>query len=468
MQGFSARGVFFALHNRSKPLSTTASSATPREPLRIALAGLGTVGVGVIRVLATNRELIAARAGRPIEVVAVSARERGKDRGVDISAYAWEDDMTALAARDDVDVVVELVGGADGPALALSRAALGNDMGLVTANKAMIAHHGLALAELAEAKGAPLRFEAAVAGGIPVVKGLREGISANALIRVYGILNGTCNYILSEMEATGADFAETLAEAQRLGYAESDPTFDIEGIDAAHKLAILAAIGFGTRVDFGAVQTSGIVQVRAADIAQADALGFVIRLIAEADVQEEDGTPRLLQRVRPCLVAKGHPLASVDGPTNAVVAEGNFSGRLLFQGAGAGDGPTASAVVADLIDIARAWENWGEVGAPFSMPVSQLVALEPAEPGHRMERTYLRFTVNDRPGVLAEITAAMRDADVSIESLIQQGRARAGGETLVAMVTHEGPEANVRRALDLLEGSDNLTGEPLVLPILPN
>ncbi len=437
-------------------------------PLRIAIAGLGTVGAGVIRLLGTNANLIAARAGRAIEVVAVSARDRTKDRGIDLTQYAWEDDMTALAKRDDVDVVVELVGGSDGPALACSRAALNGGKGLVTANKAMIAHHGLELAEVAETKNAPLKFEAAVAGGIPVVKGLREGTSANALTNVYGILNGTCNYILTEMEATGADFDEVLSAAQRLGYAESDPTFDIEGIDAAHKLSILAAIGFGVRVDFEAVRTTGIVQVRAADIAQADALGFVIRLIAQADVEGDGDNARLLQRVRPCLVAKDHPLAPVDGPTNAVVAEGNFSGRLLFQGAGAGDGPTASAVVADLIDIARSEASGGEVGAPFSIPVAQLAALAPAEPGHRTERTYLRFTVNDRPGVLAEITAAMRDGDVSIESLIQPGRAREGGEVLVAMVTHEGPEGNVRRALELLEGSESLTGEPLVMPILPN
>ena len=444
------------------------ASPQSSSPLRIAIAGLGTVGAGVIRLLNTNHDLIAARAGRPIEVIAVSARERHKDRGVDISTLAWEDDMTALASRKDVDAVVELVGGSDGPALALSRSALSAGKGLVTANKAMIAHHGLALAELAEASDVPLKFEAAVAGGIPVVKGLREGTSANALTKVYGILNGTCNYILSEMEETGADFSETLTEAQRLGYAEADPTFDIEGIDAAHKLAILAAIGFGGRVDFDAVHTTGITQVRAADIAQADALGFVIRLIAQADVEGDGKDAKLLQRVRPCLVAKDHPLAPVDGPTNAVVAEGNFSGRLLFQGAGAGDGPTASAVVADLIDIARSFEKGGEIGAPFSMPVAQLSNFAPAEPGHRTERTYLRFTVNDRAGVLAEITAAMRDADVSIESLIQQGRAHEGGEVLVAMVTHEGPEANVRRALELLEGSDSLTGDPLVLPILPS
>jgi homoserine dehydrogenase len=440
------------------------TDTSAHSPLRIAIAGLGTVGAGVIRLLDTNRDLVAARAGRGIEVTAVSARDRSKDRGVNHQRFHWEDDMTALAAREDVDVVLELVGGSDGPALALSRATLAAGKGLVTANKAMIAHHGLALAQQAEALGAPLKFEAAVAGGIPVVKGLREGTSANQLTKVYGILNGTCNYILTEMEATGADFAETLAEAQRLGYAEADPTFDIEGVDAAHKLAILATIGFGTRLDFASVRTTGIVAVRAADIAQADALGFVIRLIAEADVAEG----KLLQRVRPCLVAKDHPLAPVDGPTNAVVAEGNFSGRLLFQGAGAGDGPTASAVVADLIDIARASGKGGEVGAPFSMPVAQLAPLDAEDPAERLERTYLRFTVNDRPGVLAEITAAMRDAGVSIESLIQQGRGSDGGEVLVAMVTHEGPERSVAKALDLLDGSESLTAAPLVLPILPN
>ena len=433
------------------------------EPLRIGLAGLGTVGVGVIRLIETNHALLSARAGRELQVVAVSARDRSRDRGIDLSAYGWEDDMTALAQRDDVDVVVELVGGADGPALELANAALEAGKPLVTANKAMIAHHGLALAEKAEARDVALKFEAAVAGGIPVVKGLREGTSANALERIYGILNGTCNYILSTMEDTGADFAEVLAEAQAKGYAEADPTFDIEGVDAAHKLAILAAIGFGARLDFDAVRTVGITQVKAADIAQANTLGYVIRLIAMTDVEQgSDGAPALLQRVRPCLVPKAHPLASVDGPTNAVVAEGNFSGRLLFQGAGAGEGPTASAVVADLIDIAR-----DEVGAPFSIPVARLAPMQPTEPGHRMERTYLRFTVADRPGGLAEITAAMRAAGVSPDRLIPQGRPDEGREVLVAMVTHEGPERSVSEALKLLEGSESLTAPPLVLPILP-
>ncbi|MBC2669904.1 homoserine dehydrogenase [Novosphingobium piscinae] len=431
------------------------------EPLRIALAGLGTVGAGVIRLIETNAALIARRAGRPITITAISARDRSKKRGLDLTPYAWEDDMIVLGERPDVDVVVELVGGSDGPALACARTTIEAGKAFVTANKAMIAHHGLELAAKAEAAKVALKFEAAVAGGIPVIKGLREGAAANAFERVYGILNGTCNFILSTMEDTGRDFADVLAEAQARGYAEADPTFDIEGTDAAHKLAILAAIAFGARIDFAAVDTTGIARLLAADIAQADSLGYVIRLIGVAEPDWAEGTCRLFQRVQPHLVPFDHPLAHVDGATNAVVAEGNFSGRLLFQGAGAGDGPTASAVVADLIDIAR-----GEIGAPFSVPVAELEALPPAPSGHRRGRAYIRFIVADRPGVLAEITAAMRDAGVSIESLIQKGRAGADGEVLVAMVTHEGPESAVTEALRLLDGSPSLAQPPLVMQLL--
>ena len=440
------------------------------EPLRIALAGLGTVGAGVIRLLETNAALIARRAGRAIEIVAVSARERGKDRGVDIARYAWDDDMTAMAARPEVDAVVELVGGSDGPALTLARNAIRSGKALVTANKAMIAHHGVELAEAAEAAGVALKFEAAVAGGIPVIKGLREGAAANAILRVYGILNGTCNYILSTMEDTGRDFADVLAEAQAKGFAEADPAFDIDGVDAAHKLAILASIAFGSRIDFAPIAPVGIRRVLAADIAQADSLGYRIRLLGMAETETgPDGECRLFQRVHPHLVPLDHPLANVDGATNAVVAEGNFSGRLLFQGAGAGDGPTASAVVADLIDIARDLDRSGEIGAPFSIPVAELEAMPPAEAGHRIGSAYLRFVVADRPGVLAEITAAMRDAGVSIESLIQKGRAADADDAtpvLVAMVTHDGPEACIAEALRLLEGSTSLIEPPLVMHIL--
>jgi homoserine dehydrogenase len=450
-------------------VETTQAASLAKQPLRIALAGLGTVGVGVIKLIEANAGLIARRAGRPIMITAVSARSRGKDRGIDLNAYGWEDDMTALAARSDVDVVVELVGGSDGPALVLARNAIAQGKALITANKAMIAHHGMALAQAAEQKGVAIRFEAAVAGGIPVIKGLREGAAANRVERIHGILNGTCNYILSTMEDTGRDFAEVLAEAQAKGYAEADPTFDIEGIDAAHKLSILSAIAFGAKIDFASVDTQGISRILAADIAQADALGYCIRLIgmAQADAGP-DGTPGLFQRVAPHLVPVDNLLAHVDGPTNAVVVEGNFSGRLLFQGAGAGDGPTASAVVADIIDIARGMDTGFEADMAFSIPVDGLEAMAPAPSGHRIGRSYIRFLVADRPGVLAEITAAMRDAGVSIESLIQKGQATQGGAVLVAIVTHEVAEAAVTEALRLLDGSPSLVAQPLVMQILDN
>ncbi|WP_374388943.1 homoserine dehydrogenase [Sandaracinobacter sp.] len=426
------------------------------NPLRIGLAGLGTVGAGVVKLLETNAELITRRAGRPIVVSAVSARDRHRERGIDLSAFGWEDDATALAARDDVDVVVELVGGADGPALTLARATLQGHKPFVTANKAMLAHHGLLLAELAEAASVPMKFEAAVAGGIPVIKGLREGAAANELSAVTGILNGTCNYILTRMEKEGLEFADVLTDAQRLGYAEADPTFDIDGIDAAHKLSILASLAFGTRPDFPAVEVEGIRDIRLADIRQAGALGFKVRLTGLAQVLGD----RLVQRVHPTLVPMGHPLAAVEGPLNAVSAEGNFVGRLFFMGRGAGEGPTASAVVADLIDVAR-----GENGPAFAMPAMALAGLEPAGPDARQGRFYIRLTVEDRPGVLADITAALRDAGVSIESLIQPAPAP-DGTALVVMLTHHVGEQAVRHAIATMAALPASTGAPLFMPIL--
>ena len=426
------------------------------EPLRIALAGLGTVGAGVVKLLDANRDLISRRAGRSIEIIAVNARDRHRDRGVDLSRFSWVDDTGDLAVRDDVDVVVELIGGSDGPALALARDTISAGKAFVTANKAMIAHHGIELAAEAEKAGTALKYEAAVAGGIPVIKGLREGAAANELAEVYGILNGTCNYILTRMEAEGSDFADVLADAQALGYAEADPSFDIDGVDAAHKLSILASLAFGTRLDFNAVRVSGIRHVLAGDIAQARALGYCVRLVGMAHADAGG----LSQSVQPCLVPLSHPLAHVTGAMNAVVAEGNFVGRLLFQGRGAGEGPTASAVVADLIDIAR-----GEFGPAFAMPVASLAAPQPADPGARLGRSYLRFTVTDKPGVLAELTAAMRDGDVSIESMIQRGATPDGG-VLVAMTTHECPAAAIDAALARVEDSPSLVGKPMRMPIL--
>ncbi|WP_052071863.1 homoserine dehydrogenase [Sphingopyxis sp. MWB1] len=428
----------------------------PRPPLRVALAGIGVVGGGVVRLLETNRELIERRAGRAIEIVAVSARDRQKDRGVDLSPYRWEDDMGALVAADDVDVVVEMVGGADGPALTFARQALGAGKALVTANKAMIAHHGLDLARLAEEKDTPLKYEAAVAGGIPVIKAIREGASANRIARVYGILNGTCNYILTLMERDGASFDDALAAAQAEGFAEADPTFDVEGVDAAHKLAILAALCFGARLDIDAVTTSGIRDIIAADIREAEALGHRVRLIGMAE-RDETG---LFQRVQPCLVPADHPLAYVPGALNAVVAEGNFVGRLFFEGAGAGAGPTASAIVADIIDIAR-----DEYGPAFAMPVEALDHAPAADAGARVGKHYIRLIVEDRIGVLAEIATAMRDAEVSIESFIQRGNDEEDG-VVIALVTHEGPARAIHAALATLSASDHVVGTPMHMPIL--
>lgn len=430
---------------------------TSTAPLRLAIVGLGTVGGGVIRLLETNRELISRRAGRPIEVVAISARDRSKDRGIDLSRYEWVDDMATLAQRDDIDAIVELIGGSDGPALTLARQCLNHGKPFVTANKAMIAHHGLGLARVAEQAGAPLKYEAAVAGGIPVIKGLREGAAANRITRVYGILNGTCNYILSTMEQDGTAFADVLHDAQAKGYAEADPTFDIDGIDAAHKLSILASLSFGTEVDFGSVDITGIRHVLAADIREAAALGYKIRLVGMSECDADEG---LLQRVHPMLVPDTHPLAHVGGALNAVVAEGNFVGRLFFQGAGAGEGPTASAVVADVIDIAR-----DECGPAFAMPVEWLQRPAKADAGQRIGRAYLRFQVKDRPGVLAEITAAMRDAGVSIESVIQRA-ATADDGVLVAIVTHPGALSCIDDLLQRLGGSDSLLAAPMVMHIL--
>jgi homoserine dehydrogenase len=441
-------------------MSPSPAPAAPRPPLRVALAGLGVVGGGVVKLLQANRELIARRAGRAVEIVALSARDRHKDRGVDLSSYRWEDDLEALVNADDVDVVVEMIGGADGMALTLARHTLGAGKALVTANKAMIAHHGLDLARLAEAKDTPLKYEAAVAGGIPVIKAIREGASANEIARVYGILNGTCNYILTQMERNGASFADALTAAQAEGYAEADPTFDVDGIDAAHKLSILAALCFGTKLDIDAVATNGIRDLIAADIREAEALGHRVRLIGMAERDGAKNGGALYQHVQPCLVPADHPLAYVPGALNAVVAEGNFVGRLFFEGAGAGAGPTASAIVADIIDIAR-----DEYGPAFAMPVDALDQAPKADAGARVGKHYVRLVVEDRIGVLAEIATAMRDAGVSIESFIQRGTDDQDG-VVIAIVTHEGPARAIAAALATLAASEHVVGAPMHMPIL--
>ena len=423
-------------------------------PLRIAVAGLGTVGAGTVSVLRDNAELLSARCGRAIDVVAVSARARAKDRGIDLSGLAWEDDPVALADVD-CDVVVELIGGEDGPALALVQGALERGRGVVTANKALIAHHGDALARIAEANLAPLAFEAAVAGGIPILKSLREGLAANSISRVTGILNGTCNYMLSDMRATGAPFDEVLAEAQRLGYAEADPAFDIDGVDAAHKLAILASLAFGSRIDFDSVHVEGIRHVSPVDIAFADELGYRIKLLGIASRYESG----LVQRVHPCMVAQGAAIASVEGVLNAVVAEGDFVDATVYEGRGAGAGPTASAVVADIVDIAR-----GSHVPAFSVPVEALEAVATLPMQERVGPYYIRLMVVDRSGVLADIAACLRDHDVSVESLIQRVRSPDDPVPLV-ITTHDVREAAMTAALEQIAALDTVVEPPRMIRI---
>jgi homoserine dehydrogenase len=425
------------------------------RPLSVGVAGLGTVGGGVLKMLRDNADIVTARAGRPIAVTAISARDRSKDRGLPVSGLHWYEDPVALAADPGIDVVVELIGGSDGPALALAEAALAAGKPLVTANKALLAVHGATLARLAEERDVALGFEAAVAGGIPVIKALREGLSGNRISAVAGILNGTCNYILTQMRERGREFAEVLADAQKLGYAEADPSFDIDGIDAAHKLAILAALAFGRPVAFEDVHVEGIRRISAVDIAFASELGYRIKLLGIAR-QTEAG---IETRVHPCMVPGTAPIARVDGVFNAVVAEGDFVGRVMLEGRGAGAGPTASAVVADLIDIARnrLTPVWGAAGAALSTAPSIPMS-------NHVGPYYLRLMVVDRPGVIADVTAILRDMGVSLESMLQRGRSP-GEAVPVVLVTHETKESAMRAALDRIAALPTVMEEPTLIRI---
>jgi len=426
-----------------------------KPPFKIAVAGLGTVGSGVLQLLDQQADLLTQRAGRRLVVAAVSARDRRRDRGTDLSAVRWYEDAAAMAADPEIDVVVELIGGADGIARQVVDTAFDHDTHVVTANKALMAHDGTRLAARAEERGLTLSFEAAVAGGIPVIKGLREGLAGNRLERVYGILNGTSNYILTTMRESAHEFAEVLAEAQKLGYAEADPSFDIDGVDAAHKLAILASVGFGRPVDLAGVYAEGIRHVSRLDIDFAEELGYRIKLLGIARLTEEG----LEQRVHPCMVPRATPIAAVEGVYNAVVAEGDFVGRVVLQGRGAGAFPTASAIAADLVDIAA-----GRHVPTFGLPTASLREI----PGVPIERHhgayYIRLMVVDQPGVIADVAAALRDEQVSMESMIQRGRAP-GEAVPVVMTTHITVEAAMRRALKRIEALDTVLEPPRMIRI---
>ena len=429
------------------------------KPFKVGIAGLGTVGVGVIKILTQNADIIAARAGRPIEIMAVSARSKDADRGVDISGFAWVGDARELASYGDIDAVVELIGGEDGVAADLVNAALDNSRHVITANKALIAHHGYEMAKKAEDNGVSLAYEAAVAGGIPIIKAMREGLAANKINAVYGILNGTCNYILTIMRETGRDFDDVLKDAQELGYAEADPAFDIEGVDAAHKLCILTSIAFGVKPDFAALQSDGKIQgitnINATDINCSTEFGYRIKLLGIS--RNIDG--KIMQVVEPCLVPKLSPMGTIEDVYNAIYVDGDFVDTALFTGRGAGEGPTASSVVADIIDIARG------VNIPtFGIGVDMLKDAQWADLGRISSRYYLRFNVVDEAGVIADVSSILKDLEISIESMVQHGH-DTGQSVAIVIITHETCHGDMLKALSRIKALESCTENPCLMRI---
>ena len=422
-------------------------------PLRLGIAGLGTVGAGVIKIIQNQADLLTARAGRPVEIIAVSARDRSKDRGVALDAYAWEDDPVALASRDDIDVFVELIGGTDGPAKAATEAAIATGKDVVTANKAMLAIHGQSLAEASENVGKTIRFEAAVAGGIPIVKALTEGLAGNGIDRIIGVMNGTCNYILTRMQNEGLSYDEVFAAADALGYLEADPTLDVGGIDAGHKLALLASIAYGTQVNFAGMELEGIERITIEDINHAADMGYRVKLLGVAQM-----TGRGLEsRMSPCLVPEGSPLGQLENATNMVVVEGDASGQIVLRGAGAGEGPTASAVMSDIMDLAR-----GIRIPTFGQPAGSLREAKAATTSTPAPY-YLRMTLLDKPGALAKVASVLGDAGVSIDRMRQYGHD--AEEAPVLIVTHKTTRTALREATEEMAKTGVLVSEPVALRI---
>ena len=430
----------------------------PEDPimttvLRLGIAGLGTVGTGTVKIIRQKAALLEARTGCKIEISAVSARTRDKDRGVNLSSYAWEDDPVALATRDDVDVFVELMGGSDGPAKAATEAALKAGKDVVTANKAMMALHGQALAELAEENGRVLRFEAAVAGGIPVIKSLTEGLAGNEITRVLGVMNGTCNYILTRMESAELPYEEVFEEANQLGYLEADPNLDVGGIDAGHKLSLLSSIAFGTQVNFDGVELEGIGQISIEDIHAAADMGYRIKLLGVAQMTGRG----LEQRMSPCLVPAASPLGQLEGGTNMVVIEGDAVEQIVLRGPGAGEGPTASAVMGDVLDIAR-----GTRLSTFGQPAATLVETQPAQSAAPAPY-YIRMTLEDKPGALAKIATALGASGISIDRMRQYGHADTAAPVLI--VTHKTRRTALNEAVIAMRETGVMLGDPVSLRI---
>lgn len=427
-----------------------------KSPLRLGVAGLGTVGAGLAILLRDNADIITARAGRPVEITAVAARDRTRDRGIDLSHLTWHTNAADLAHDPNVDVVVELIGGAEGTARTLVEAALKAGKPVVTANKALLAIHGDTLARLSAEHNAPLLFEAAVAGGIPAIKTVREGLAPDRLLSVGGILNGTCNYILTAMRETGRDFADVLTEAQELGYAEADPSTDVDGIDAAHKLTILASLAFGNPVEFKSVHVEGIRSIGALDLSFARTLGYRIKLLGLARRTEKG----VEARVAPCLVPETAPIAQVDGVFNAVIAEGTFVGRMMLEGRGAGAGPTATAVAADIIDVAR-----GNTVPVWGTDIRMLKAVASRPASEWRGAFYIRLTVADRTGVIADITAILRDCGVSLSSMLQHPSVREGDDVPLVLMTHPTEESAMQAAVKRIAELNVVSAAPVLIRI---
>ena len=423
------------------------------KPLRLGIAGLGTVGVGVIKIIQNKLSLLEARTGKQILISAVTAKSKTKDRGIDLSSYQWERDPVSLANREDIDVFIELIGGHEGAAKEAVEIAISKGKNVVTANKALLAHHGHELALKAEENGSILRFEAAVAGGIPVIKSLTEGLAGNSINRIMGVMNGTCNYILTRMESSGLSYEEVFSEANELGYLEADPNLDIGGIDAAHKLSILSSIAFGTEINFNGVELDGIDKITINDIHQAADMGFRIKLLGVSQMTSSG----LEQRMSPCLVPTRSPLGQLEGGTNMIVIEGDQVGQIVLRGAGAGEGPTASAVVSDIIDIAR-----GISLATFGQPAKTLKKASSSK-SQTPAPYYLRMLLHDEPGALAKITKILSQFNVSIDRMRQYGHEDENAPVLI--VTHEIKHEDLMTAIQELPNTQVLKAQPLAIRI---
>lgn len=421
--------------------------------LRIGIAGLGTVGQGVVRMLLQNQAIIKTKSGKNITITTISARNRAKERGLDLSGFCWEDDPIEMAKRPDIDVFVELMGGSEGVALESVKTALRNGKDVVTANKAMLAHHGQELAELADKHNSCIRFEAAVAGGIPVVKTLTESLAGNRINRILGVMNGTCNYILTRMESEKLPYRTVFEDAQKLGYLEADPSLDVGGIDAGHKLALLSSIAFGTKVDFDNMEIEGIERISFSDIEQAKDMGFRIKLLGISKFTENG----LEQRTQPCLVPMKSPLGQIEEATNLVVFEGDFVGTIYLQGAGAGGGPTSSSVLSDLIELARG------IRIPmFGQKANTLKKTKPCKSAVEVPY-YLRLILKDEPGVLAKIAKSLGNAGISINRMRQYGHATE--EAPVIIVTHKTNRMDLNLALNEIRSSDVSLEDPFAIRI---